>query len=214
MKRRMVQVKLLGELGRRFGRSYSFMVRNPRDVISALSNQLDGFKEYLCGAHENGMGFKLVDNDPTGMSYEEVMMGCKQLIIAPVISGSGGKGMSIGQILLGVALIALAFVPGVGAFAAGSTAVKAGLAVAGSLTKVGTALFTLGATLALTGISGLLTPPVQTPSTDSKKKDSFMFDRAVELTTQGYPISLLYGRYLAVAPLTISSAISTESIPV
>jgi len=41
-----------------------------------------------------------------------------------------------------------------------------------------------------------------------------MFDRAVELTTQGLPIPLLYGRYLAVSPLTISSAISTETIPV
>jgi len=203
MKRRMVQVKLLGELGRRFGRSYSFMVRNPRDVISALANQLDGFKEYLCEAHENGMGFKLVDNDPTGMGYEEVMMGCKQLIIAPVISGSGGKGMSIGQILVGALLIGLAFIPGVGAAVA-----------TGVLTKVGTVLFSLGASLVLTGIAGLLTPPVQTPSSDSKKKDSFMFDRAVELTTQGYPIPLLYGRYLAVSPLTISSAISTESIPV
>ena len=203
MKVRMVEVKLLGEVGRCFGRSYSFMVRNPRDVISALANQLDGFKEYLCGAHENGIGFKLVDGDPTGMGYEEVMMSCKQLIIAPVISGSGGKGFSIGQILVGALLIGLAFIPGVGAAVA-----------TGALTKVGTVLFGLGASLVLTGIAGLLTPPVQTPSSDSKKKDSFMFDRAVELTTQGYPIPLLYGRYLAVSPLTISSAISTESIPV
>ena len=203
MKRRIVHVKLLGELGRKFGRSYSFMVRNPRDVISALANQVDGFKDYLCGAHENGVGFKLVDQDPNGMSYEGVMMSCDKLIIAPVINGSGGKGMSIGQILVGVALIALSFVS-FGAFA--------GIGVAGA--GGSTALFGLGASLVLTGIAGLLTPAVQTPSADSKKKDSFMFDRAVELTTQGYPIPLLYGRYLAVSPLTISSAISTESIPV
>lgn len=201
----MVQVKLLGELGRRFGRSYSFVVRNPRDVISALANQIDGFKEYMCSAHEHGMGFKLIDDDPVGMTYEGVMMSCDQLIIAPIISGSGGNGMSIGQILLGVALIGLSFVSfGAGAFA--------GLGVAGA--GGSTALFGLGASLLLTGIAGLLTPPVQTPGTDSKKKDSFMFDRAVELTTQGYPIPLLYGRYLAVSPLTISSAISTETVPV
>lgn len=206
MKRRMVQVKLLGELGRRFGRSYSFMVRNPRDVISALSNQLDGFKEYLCGAHENGVGFKLIDDDPKGMNYEGVMMGCKQLIIAPVIAGAGGNGLSIGQILIGAVLIGLSFV------SFGTTAAFAGLGVAGA--GGSTALFGLGASLLLTGIAGLLTPPVRTPESDSKKKDSFMFDRAVELTTQGYPIPLLYGRYLAVSPLTISSAISTETVPV
>lgn len=206
MKRRMVEVKLLGELGRRFGRSYRFIVRNPRDVISALANQLDGFKEYLCGAHENGVGFKLVDQDPEGMDYDGVMMSCKQLIIVPVFSGSGGKGMSIGQILLGAALIGLAFIPGVG------TAVAAGAAA--KFSTVGTILFSLGTSLVLTGIAGLLTPPVKTPGSDSGKKDSFMFDRAVELTTQGYPIPLLYGRYLAVSPLTISSSISTENIPV
>lgn len=211
MKRRMVQVKLLGELGRRFGRSYSFMVRNPRDVISALANQLDGFKEYFCQAHENGVGFKLVKDDPEGMDYDGVMMSCERLVIAPIIAGAGGN---VGRILLGAALIGLAFIPGVGAFAAGSAQVLAGTATAGALTSVGTVLFSLGASLVLTGLAGLLTPPVKTPESDSKKKDSFMFDRAVELTTQGYPIPLLYGRYLAVSPLTISSAISTETIPV
>ena len=210
MKRRMVQVKLLGELGRRFGRSYSFMVRNSRDVISALSNQLDGFKDYLATAHENNVGFKLIKDSPEGMDYDELEMSCERLIIAPMIAGAGSN---VGRILLGVALIGLAFIPGVGAVAAGSSAALKGAAV-GSLTKVGTILFSLGASMVLTGIAGLLTPPVQTPNEDSRKKDSFMFDRAVELTTQGLPIPLLYGRYLAVAPLTISSAISTETIPV
>lgn len=207
MKRRMVEVKLLGELGRRFGRSYRFMVHNPREAISALCNQLDGFKDYFCKAHENGVGFKLINNDPQGMDYDEVMMSCDRLVIAPVIAGSGGRGMSIGQILVGVALVALAFVP------IGGGAAFAGLA-AGAKAIGSSVLFSLGASLVLTGIAGLLTPPVQTPGSDAEKKDSFMFDRAVELTTQGYPIPLLYGRYLAVSPLTISSAISTETISV
>jgi predicted phage tail protein len=103
----LVEVKLIGELGRRFGRSYSFVASSPREVISALSNQIEGFKDYLCGAHERGIGFRLVDGDAEGMGYEEAMMGCKQLIIAPVITGGG----TFGKILLGVALVALAFVP-------------------------------------------------------------------------------------------------------
>lgn len=202
MKRRMVQVKLLGELGRRFGRCYSFMVRNPRDVISALSNQLDGFKEYFATAHESNVGFKLIKDSPEGMDYDEMEMSCDRLIIAPMIVGAGSN---VGRILIGAALIGLSFVSfGAGAFA--------GVGTAGAFGS--TAVFSLGASMVLTGIAGLLTPPVQTPSEDSKKKDSFMFDRAVELTTQGLPIPLLYGRYLAVAPLTISSAISTRTIPV
>jgi predicted phage tail protein len=82
----MVEVKLLGELGKRFGRKHRFMANSAKDVFSALSNQLEGFKDYFCNAHEKGIGFKLIDDDPDGMTYENVLMGCRRLIIAPVIS--------------------------------------------------------------------------------------------------------------------------------
>jgi predicted phage tail protein len=116
--RRRVKVKLLGELGRKFGRSYEFMALSPKEVLSALSNQLDGFRDYLRGAHENGVFFKLVTADPEGIDYNECMMPCDTLVIAPVITGAGGSGMSIGKILLGAVLIGLAFVPGIGTVAA------------------------------------------------------------------------------------------------
>lgn len=204
-KRRWVEVKLLGELGRKFGRSYRLMALNAQEVIKALSLQVAGFKEYLSTAHENGIGFKVVKDDPRGMDYKEVFMSCDRLVIAPVVTGAGGNALGIGQILVGVALIALSFVSfGAGAFA--------GLGVAGA--GGSTALFGLGASLFLTGIAGLLAPPVQTPTSDTKKKESFIFDRAAELTTQGYPVPLVYGRYLIDAGLIVSSSITTEQIPV
>lgn len=206
---RWMEVKLLGELGRKFGRSYKFLVKNPKDVLSALSRQLDGFKEYLCNAHENGMGFRLVTDEPDGIDYDRLELSCERLIIAPVVAGSGGKGFSIGQILLGVALVALAFIPGVG------SAIAAGAANA-TFTAVGTSLFTLGAGLILTGIAGLLSPQanLSAGSSETKKKESFIFDRSAELTSQGYPVPLVYGRYLIASPLYISSAVSTENIGV
>lgn len=209
-KRRWVEVKLLGELGRKFGRSYRFMALNAQEVIKALSLQVAGFKEYLSTAHENGIGFKVVKDDPRGMDYEEVLMSCDRLVIAPVVTGAGGNGLSIGQILLGVALIGLAFIPGVGT----ATAAAVAKGAAAGFTSVGTALFGLGASLFLTGIAGLISPSVQTPKSDTKKKESFIFDRAAELTTQGYPVPLVYGRYLIDAGLIVSSSITTEQIPV
>ena len=97
----LMQVKLLGDLGQKFGRHYEFVADSPREVISALSNQLAGFKQYLCEAHERNVAFKLVDDDPEGMSYENAVMPCKRLIIAPMVMGGG----SAGKILLGVGLI-------------------------------------------------------------------------------------------------------------
>ena len=199
----LIEVKLLGELGRRFGRSYSFVADSPRNVISALCNQLEGFKEYMANAHEQGMGFRLVNEDPEGMDYSNTMMGCSRLIIAPIVTGGG----TIGRILIGVALIGLAFVPFGGAFA-GFAAAKGAFALGSGF------LFSTGASLLLTGIASLLTPAVTTPASDTEKKDSFLFDRAAELTTQGSPVPILYGRFLAASPLIVSSAITTQQVPV
>jgi predicted phage tail protein len=198
--RRRVKVKLLGELGRKFGRSYEFMALSPKEVLSALSNQLDGFRDYLRGAHENGVFFKLVTADPEGIDYNECMMPCDTLVIAPVITGAGGSGMSIGKILLGAVLIGLAFIPGIGTVAA-----------TGAFSSIGTALFGIGGSLLIGGIAELLTP---TPKQPKETEQSFLFDRAADLTSQGLPIPLLYGRFLAASPLVISSAISTETVPV
>lgn len=202
-----IEVKLLGELGRKFGRSYRFVADSPRQVISALSNQLEGFKQYLTEAHENGVAFRLVDDDSEGMDYENVLMPCKRLIIAPIVTGGG----MTGRIILGVALVALAFV------SFGSSTVFAGIASAGAKSAFGSSLlFSLGMFMITSGIAGLLTPPVKLDNnnSDSQRQDSFMFDRAAELTTQGQPVPVLYGRFWAGSPLIISSAITTQQVPV
>lgn len=204
-KRRLVEVKLLGELGRRFGRSYKIMAISPKEIISALSNQIEGFKDYLALAHENGIFFKLVSHDPAGMGYEECMMPCERLVLAPIVTGSGGGTTgSIGRILLGAALIGLAFIPGIGVGLAGTAA-------AGKFTTVGTVLFGLGGSLLFGGIAELLTPSPKEPDEGTQ---SFLFDRAAELAVQGLPVPLLYGEFLATSPLVISSSISTEEMPV
>jgi predicted phage tail protein len=201
----LIKVKLLGELGRRFGRSYSFVAHSPKDVISALSYQIDGFKQYLMDAHERNIAFKLVNDTAEGMDYEQVLMPCKRLVIAPIVVGGG----SVGKILLGIGLIALSFVSfGSTAFAGIGAAFKAG-AVAG--TASGSMLaFKLGATLLFSGIAELLAP---SPS-GGNDKESFLFDRADNTTNQGTPVPVLYGKFLATSPALVSSSVTTYQVPV
>lgn len=205
----MVEVKLLGELGKRFGRKHRFMAHSARDIFSALSNQLEGFKDYFCNAHEKGIGFKLIDGDPDGMDYENVLMGCRRLIIAPIVSGGG----AIGRILIGVALIALSF--GIGSIAASAAFAASSVALSGlsTIAFVVNAVAYLGVGLLVTGVAQLLTP---TPSAakETERKDSFLFDRASDLTVQGQPVPILYGKFLAASPLIISSALTTQQVPV
>lgn len=197
----LIEVKLLGELGRRFGRNYSFVAHSPKDVISALSNQIDGFKQYLMEAHEQNIAFKLVNDKPDGMDYEQVLMPCKRLVIAPVVAGGG----TVGKILLGIGLIALSFVSfGAGAWAGvlGSFGTSAG-AASGSMLA-----FKLGATLLFSGIAELLAP-----SPSGEDKESFLFDRADNTTSQGTPVPVLYGKFLATSPALISSSVTTYQVP-
>jgi len=203
----LIKVKLLGELGRKFGRSYEFDVRSPKEVMSALSYQLEGFRNYMINAHENGIGFRLVDDDPEGLDYPQLVMGCRKLIITPIVSGAGATG----RILLGAALIGIAIAaPGVGLIGAsfgvvpGASGFAAGLAAAAG---------NIGVALVLSGVAQLLSPTPKTPG-DTEKRDSFLFDNATETSNQGLPVPLLYGRFLASSPLVISSSISTVGVSV
>lgn len=205
----LIQVKLLGDLGQKFGRHYEFVAQSPRDVISALSNQLAGFKQYLCEAHERNVAFKLVDDDPEGMAYENTVMPCRRLIIAPMVMGGGS---SAAKILLGVGLIALSFVSfGAGAFAGvGGLAATSTAAAVPAFTAAGSViLFKLGAVLVFSGIAELLTP---TPK-DGGREQSFLFDQAAETSVQGTPVPLVYGRYLATSPALVSSSVTTYQVP-
>jgi predicted phage tail protein len=200
---KMIEVKLLGELGRKFGRYYRFAANSPREVMSALTNQLVGFKDYMVTAHERGVAFKVVNQDPEGMDYDNLLMPCERMIIAPIVSGSG----DVGKVLIGVALVALAFVPGVGTAIAAATGKAA-------FTTVGSIMFSLGTTMLLTGVAGLLTPQQSNAMSDTERKESFLFDRAAELTTQGSAVPILYGRFLAASPLVISASLTTQQVPV
>jgi len=124
-----------------------------------------------------------------------------------------GRGAT-GRILIGVALVALAFVSFGGSVAAGS--LFAGFAAGSGFALGSGVLFSLGLGLVLTGVSQLLTPQprLQNSNSESERRDSFLFDRAAESTTQGQPVPVVYGKYLAASPLIISSSITTKQVPV
>ena len=90
----MQRVRLLGELGELFGAEYEYQnLRHPADAIKLLCINKPAFKEYLLKSEENGIGFKVIQSD-VEMGYEEILLpfGEKELVIAPVIMGSGGGG--------------------------------------------------------------------------------------------------------------------------
>ena len=98
-------VRLLDDLGARYGSEHVyFNLRSPAEAIKLLCINYPALQKELTEAHHHGIGYTLVQAG-TFLGYEDLRLplGKNDLVLAPVIAGSGG---STGQILAGVGLIA------------------------------------------------------------------------------------------------------------
>ncbi len=165
----MQLVMLAGELGEKYGTQHEYYdLRTPADAIKLLCINYPGLQKDLMTAHQNGVGYKLIQSG-AAMGYDELHLpfGSKPMMLVPVISGSGGSA-GPGQILLGVGLVAASFLlPGAGMFGAG-----AGIAAfAGVSASVGTAVSAIGASLILGGVANMISPQPELPKLGSRRMD-------------------------------------------
>lgn len=231
----MQRVRLLGELGERFGAEYSYHnLRHPADAIKLLCINRPDFKNYLLESEQNGIGFRVIQGG-ADMDYEELLLpfGEKDLIIAPVITGSG----DFGRILAGIGLIALSFISFGGALAGVGAAggIFGGAATGGFLATpfLSNALFGIGASLVLGGVASLLSPqptiPTLTmdrfgsrnrtggPTNVTRGADgvqSYAYTGAANTVGVGATVPLAYGRVLIGSHLLRSKVeVADESDP-
>ena len=155
-------VRLLGDLGERYGAEHTYCnLRTPAEAIKLLCINIPSLRDELVQAHEHGIGYRLIQAG-ADLGYEDLRLpiGSNDLILTPVIAGSGGGGT--GQILAGVGLIAASFLfPGAGLFGASAAGVFSSALGAGTiatLASVGTALSAVGASLILGGVAEMLSP--------------------------------------------------------
>ena len=198
----MMEIKLEGVAGRRFGRCHKLAVNNPKDAIRALCHLLPGFREFLTSSHEFGIYFQVLTNHSDNNSYEELSLGCSTFSLVPVITGGADLFKNIGLILIGVLLVAISF----GAF--GIAFGAAGTISAG----IQTALMSLGFALIFTGIAGLFAPGVpQDGKQEGSGANDAVFSGAPSSASQGAALPLLYGEYLASGMPVVSSYVQNEN---
>ena len=53
----MTHVKLMGELGEKFGSEWQMNVKNFRDIFKLIECQTEGFKQYILDSAEKGIDF-------------------------------------------------------------------------------------------------------------------------------------------------------------
>jgi|TARA_Y100000033_G_scaffold50322_1_gene60562 predicted phage tail protein len=159
-------VRLLGDLGERYGAEHQYHnLRSPSEAIKLLCVNYPALQNELLHAHEHGIGYKVIQAG-LELDYDDLALplGQNDLIVTPVVAGSGG---SAGRILAGVGLVATAIV--LGPAAGGFLGLGAGLAGGGAGIISGvaaTAVGSIGASLVLGGVAQMLSPQPQLPSFD------------------------------------------------
>ncbi len=192
----MVTIRLLGEVGRRFGRRFQLAVKTPAEALRALCVQMPELRQYLLESGENGINWRVVTDHAVGLEEEQLMWPMsKRMVLAPIPAGRGG---GVGKIIAGVALVAVSFLLLPGAALAGAL----GFSIGGQAVGVAASI---GLSMVFGGVAQLLTPTPKMPTVDniggastsgrseSDQLKSFTFDKSNANTKQGEVVPVLYG---------------------
>lgn len=191
----MVTVKFHGDLKRFADTPIVLEVSSFRELMSGLLTQIQGLPQRLRqGYYKVRIGSRYLSEAQVRAGNVLVPnKGCT-VHFTPVAAGAG-RGGNVFQIIAGVVLmVASIWVPALAPYSA--------------------TLLGLGASLVISGTVGLLTKPpeMNTKLGDSEKQQSTSFSNIRNLTPQGRPIPLLYGKMLTSLVL-ISQGVDTFDEP-
>ena len=202
-------IKVYGSLAKFLGaKSFKAAVKSPLEAVRFLRANFPGLDAHMADQHYKiSVGRHQLDagDQPEQLSFPSGQ--AEPIRIIPVIAGAG---RGVGQILAGVALIALAIVNPFGAAAIGT--------FGGSALAVSTVVGTIGVGLALNGVATLLTPTPQVAPTPaginnpSDPRSSYSFGGVVNTARQGIPVPIVYGETV-VGSVVLSAGINTEQVP-
>ena len=198
----MKVVKVYGALRKRLGQCrFEFDVATPAQAIKALCVNFPGLDKWLIDSEKDGVGYRVTvgKEKATEENVAPLLMPFSErevFSITPVIAGAG---QGSGQIIAGLALIAV------------SIAVPAAALGLKSMLSIGL----LGGSLLLQGIAQAISPQPELDTTldESVQLESFSFSNVVNTSRQGMPCPIAYGR-LFVGSAVLSSGLDVDQVQV
>jgi predicted phage tail protein len=191
----MLNVVLYGFLADKYGKYHSISAKSPAEVIRAFCAN---FKEFKQDIIQDGQAFyKILAGAENRSDVNGLSVGTSKTIkLIPIVAGKGG----LGKIIIGAALIYASIVfPG----------------TAGALSGfLSSAASSIGFSLVLGGVSSLLFAPSKTKSNSGERPEnvpSYAFAGAVNVTGQGNPVPLCYGR-MRVGSQVVSTGLSVGQL--
>ena len=166
----MVTVRFYGDL-KQFGAVFKLDIGSVSEAVRALVTQIPGLREHIeKGSYKVRVDGRYIGNDDVQTVVNST------LHFTPVVQGAGKNLAAIGQIVVGIVMIVASFYTG------GATAV---------------AYFASGAGMILGGVAQLLTKmPSMDPMKDSEDLKSSSFSNLANMTAQGAPVPLIYGKMM------------------
>ena len=200
------KIKLYGELAEFVGhKEFEVQVDSLQKAVSFLVNNFAGIEKYM-----NPRYYQVKVGD-YAVDETEILhpIGQEDIHFVPVLTGAG---RGFGKILLGAALIGIAFLMPV---ASGGLSLGAGIK-AGSLAKVGfmtKMVAGVGASLVLSGVSDMLFPLPDVPAYEDSQDPrlSFSFGGTQQTGRAGTPVPLVFGEIFT-GSVVISGSIDTEQV--
>ena len=204
------KLKLYGELAEFIGhKEFEIQVDSLAKAVSFLVNNFPQVEKYM------NPQYYQVKVGNYAVNEEEVHhpIGQADIHIVPVIAGAGRGGL--GKILLGAALIGVAFATGGASIVKGA---NGGLSLAFEASRLGGAYLAqafvyTGAFLVLNGVSELLFPLPKSKEFKSEQDPqlSFSFSGTQNTSRAGTPVPIVYGE-IVTGSVVISGAIDTQQV--
>lgn len=177
----LTNIILDGELGKNFGRSHRLSIKSPSQALRLIDTNIGGVMDWIKGNAKKFAAYKVLCEFHDGRkealsdeSFHRCRGKIKSIRFTPMVMGAGGgSGNGILQIVVGVAMLVIAYVfPPSAPYLVGA-----------------------GMGLILGGVSTLLAPKPKTDtSSEQEKNESHYFSGAENPTDQGQPVPLIYGR--------------------
>ena len=226
----MKVVKGYGALKKRLGGKgrFEFVADTPAEVVRALCANFPGLEKWLIDSQKDGIAYKVTVGKQkiTEDNLDDLQLPWSdqdEFIIAPVLTGAGGRGGFFGFIT-GALLIGASFLfPGAGMFgttslfgvSAAGTAAGTGVIVGSALgTAIGTGLSLMGASMMLNGISTMISPRPQfglERTKEAAKLANYSFSGITNTARQGMAVPIIYGRCF-VGSAVISSGLDVDQV--
>jgi predicted phage tail protein len=183
------EIRLHGSLGAQFGRVHRLAVSTPREAAMALCAVLPGFRSAFLGAGNQARYHVLIGRGAARYDIDRDEVDAPVGHAAPIafVPLVGGRKKGWGRVVLGAVLMA------VGAYTGQAWLVQ------------------IGASLALAGVSQLLSPQRQAGPPRPEDTPGYAFDGIVNTTQQGLPVPVAFGRCL-VGSAVISAGLSTDDV--